>query len=134
MPPADLIASSPILIEQKDLAETVLDDRAREPIAQAAHTAVLELDAQVSWSKTQSVSFKFGGQGGQSTGARGYLVFSKRQLTQKSVTLGKGDRVTSIAGIATDVYLTEQFFGGHMHRKPKHEYWTFVDKEPSKVA
>lgn len=128
-----LIASSPVVIEQKDLDETVMNDRAREPVAQAARAVEIQLEAQVSWSKSQSKDFKFGGQGGQSTGARGYLVFSKKELTKKAVTLAKGDRVKTIAGIDVDVYLTEQFYAGHMKRKPRHEYWNFADKEPSKV-
>jgi len=52
----------------------------------------------------------------------------------RGVSLQEGDRVISMGGETTSVYLTEQFFAGHMERKPRHEYWEFEDKEPSKVA
>jgi hypothetical protein len=129
----DLIAPSPVIIEQRDLTETIFDEDTREPISQVSRGVEFEIDAQVSWSKTQSADFKFGGQGGQSTGSRGYLVFSVKELRHRGITLSKGDRVKSIAGIETDVYLKAQFYAGHMTRKPKHEYWDFENKEPSKV-
>lgn len=129
-----LISPADIVLSQTDKAATVYDDKAREPVKQVARQSEpIEMLAQISWAKSQSVTFKAGGQGGQSQGAKGYLVFSKRQLAEKGVTLRQGDRVTSIAGIAVDVYLTDEFHAGHFTGVPRHEYWNFADKEPAKT-
>lgn len=128
-----LIEKSPIVIEQRDLDSTVMDDLVREPIIQVERVSpVINLQAQVSWRRTERTEFTRGGQGGPSQGGEGYLVFLKAKIVKQGVTLAQGDKITSIAGEPVNLYLNERELAGHRGGKPTLELWDFTNYDPTK--
>jgi hypothetical protein len=126
------------VLQQKDTASTVYDDDAREPIAQVARAVVgttvttVELKAQASWNRALRTEWQGGGQGGVSEGADGYLVFRVGELEKKGITLQRGDRIISVAGRTTDLYLLEELPAAHLDGKSRTQHWDFEDYQPAK--
>ena len=129
---AKLISSVWVTISQKDVATTVMDDDAREPVKQARRTTDVKLKAQVSYSRTRGTSFFEGGQGGPSTDAAGHLVFLKKTLKKKGLTFVRGDRITSIGGKAKEHYFNKEEDAGHNDGTSGLEIWNFIDYDPLK--
>lgn len=137
-----LISPSPVIIEQRDVSSTVVNNRAREPIKQVRRKTAITIDAQISWGRSARVGFGGGGQAGVSIEASGYIVLRMRDLSERGVTLSRGDRVTHM-GLDEDgeplpaegggVYLTNKLYFGHISGSPAFVAWDFVDYEPAKV-
>lgn len=127
-----LIEPSPIVVEQLDRSSTIYDDDAREPIKQVRRTTAVTLEAQVSWTRNRRAAFKLGAQGGVLDEASGYLVFMRRDVAAAGVTLTRGDRITSIAGVAVDpvLYLIGEQRAGHLSGTANLEIWDFSDRRP----
>lgn len=128
-----LIEPSEIVVEQLDKASTVYDADAREPIKQVRRATAVTLEAQVSWTRNRRVAFKLGAQGGAQDEAGGYLVFLRRDVIAAGVTLQRGDRITSIAGVAVDppLFLTNEQRAGHLSGTANLEIWDFADRRPT---
>lgn len=128
-----LVQPVDVIIEQLNEGSTVYDENAREAIGQVARAAPITLSAQVSYSKTDGPSWKFGGQGGVSSDSLGRVAFMKRTLDAAGITLARGDRITSIAGNAQNLYLTEEKLAGHFSGVTNIIVWRFEDKRPGKL-
>ena len=129
-----LIEPSPVVIEQKDTGSTEYDELTREPIKQVSRLSEVCCSAQVSWGRSFDRSFAAGGQGGPTNDAAGYLVFEISELTEKCIVLKAGDRVKTIGGIASDVYLKRTTYAGHHKGRPWLVLWDFQDYAPQKEA
>lgn len=129
---AKLISPVWVVIEQKNVGTTVMDDDAREPVKQARRDISIKLKAQVSYSRTAGTSFFQGGQGGPSTDAKGHLVFLTKTLRKKGITFARGDRIITIGGKVVEHYFDEKERAGHNDGTPGLEVWEFTDYDPVK--
>ena len=127
-----LIEPRPIIIAQVNKGATIYDDDAREPVKQVRRAVPVQLEAQVSWTRNRRTSFNRGAQGGVQDSATGYLVFMRRDVAAAGVTLQRGDRITSIAGVAVNpvLYLIGEQRAGHLSGSANLEIWDFTDKRP----
>ena len=121
-----------VIIEQKDVASTVMDDDAREPIKQARRKTEIKIKAQVSYSTTTGTSFFQGGQGGPSGNTSGHLVFLTRILLKKGYVFVRGDRIKSIGGKSVEHYFDAKDLAGHNRGSSELEVWDFIDYDPLK--
>lgn len=128
-----LIEPSEIVIEQLDKESTIYDELSREPIKQVRRKTRVTLEAQVSWTRNQRVGFHEGGQGGAQNEATGYLVFMRRDVEDAGVTLQRGDRIVSIAGINLTplTFLTGEQRAGHLANNPNLAIWDMSDRRPT---
>lgn len=118
-----------VVIKQKLPAQTLMDDNAREPIKKVKRSEALNLRAQVVRSKFFSERFQEGGQGGPTDENRGYMIFDLSELATAGVTLQRGDKITSIGGVAMSAYLSKrEHFGVHQGRSTL-EVWDYEDRD-----
>lgn len=128
-----LIEPNDVVIEQCDGNISVFDANAREPVGQVMRADSVTLQAQVVVTQWSAPAWKLGGQGGVSEASAGHLAFLYRDLVAAGVTLRRGDRITSIAGDARNLYLTRRRLTGHLSGVTNVEVWDFEDKKPSKL-
>ena len=103
MPPVpNLIHPVTVQIEQIQKGSTFFDEDAREPIQEAARSAVIEVLGQPRWTSSEELSVK---RGGVVEGAAGYVLFRKVDLDAASVTLQINDRFKKIGNVDTDYYV-----------------------------
>lgn len=129
----NLLDPVPVTIVQGDVASTLYDEDAREPVQQLAHQTPVTLQGQVKWGAVEEVEME---RQGVAEGADGYVLFRKIDLDVKGVTLAKNDRFTQIGLVETDVYILKLQPMGHYTDQGGHTLvraW-FEDRTPAKVA
>ena len=103
MPPIpNLVHPVTVEIEQIQKASTFFDEDAREPLQQAARSAVIEVEGQPRWGSAEELD---AGPGGVIENAAGYVLFRKVDLDAASVTLQINDRFKKIGNVDTDYYV-----------------------------
>jgi len=106
----DLIHPIPVEINQIDKDSTEWDDNAREAVRTIARPAVIKLSAQVSWSiKDDPNPEKMG----ISEEARGYLLFLRKDLLNRSITISRGDKISKIGHDTVELYVLGLTPAGH---------------------
>ena len=119
-----------VVISQRNVAApgSMLND-AREPVKQAARSASVTLMCQVQWGKRAD---PVPHEGGPREESNGYIIVLRKDLTAAGVTLRRGDRITSVGGVATDLYLDANEPCMHYHGSPQGEMWQFQDRQPTR--
>lgn len=106
----NLIHPIPVEIEQIDKENTFYDESAREPVKTVARKQKITLSAQVSWGEKDEPSPD---KAGVIETSRGYLLFSLAELSQKGITLQRGDRITKIGAMSLDLEIMSTQPAGH---------------------
>lgn len=131
MPIPNLIHPVPIVIEPIDKPNTEYDEDFREPIQLVARKATKTVPGQVMWSVDKRIQYT---RGGNRYDADGYVLFRYVDLVKEGVTLSISDRLVSIGGLTTNVYI--QYFQplGHYPDTggPTIVKAFFSDKDPAK--
>jgi len=128
-----LIDPDEVVVEQVDTTSTRYDPDTREPIGLVRRVTSVTLSAQVVFGSTRRTAFRGGGQGGAHNEATGRIVLLRREVDALGVTLRRGDKITSIAGVALSppVFLLAERRAGHLSNVANLLIWDFVDKAPA---
>lgn len=99
----NLIHPIPIRIEPSEPETTgLLDPDAREPVLGVRGGASWTIDAQIAYDLRNPPSFEIGG---VRITATGFVVVRTADLAARSKTISCGDRIASIGGTTTDLYV-----------------------------
>ncbi|MFA5122971.1 hypothetical protein [Zavarzinia sp.] len=109
MPLPNLIHPVEIVLSRKDNAATVFDPHAREPVREVARQADLRIDAQVSYNPRGPEYDQIG----PAEKVTGYLLMLQEDLADRSYIPKRGDRITSVEGEVTSLWITHVFNAGH---------------------
>jgi len=98
-----------IVINQRDTAQTFVDSDFGQPVGAEERLSAITLQGQANWhygGRTERLSRTLTGDAADSSG---HVVFRTTDLDDASptVTLSKGDRITSIAGYSHDLEIVE---------------------------
>ncbi len=88
----DLIHPIPVKLKLKREDETLWDNESREPIGNIAGDPTDGLVAQVSWKSAEIIA----DEQGSVERMDGYLLFLRKDLKEKEITINEGDRILSV--------------------------------------
>lgn len=103
MPTPNLIHPVSVVIERRNLVDTIYDEDAREPVRQATRTAEITINAQILWDYHSDPKSE---DAGLDLGESGYILVRMVDLQAASVSLGFGDRITKIGTLGVELYIT----------------------------
>ena len=121
-----------IEIQQISKAETYYDPDTREPIQQAVRSATIVLPGQPRIRSGDEL--KMSSRGGDRPESEGYVLFRKRDLDAKGVTLQINDRITKIGHLEQQLYIDRLEWIGQLqdYNGPTLLKAWYVDRRPSK--
>lgn len=97
-----------IVVDQRSVATTAIDPDFDEPLGAAARGASITLRGQVNYGSASGHHERLvRSRTGDEAASSGHLLFRKKDLDDAGVTIGKGDRVSSIAGVSVDLEIIE---------------------------
>lgn len=105
-----LIHPVDVELEQQDAGSTHYDRDAREPVQRVARKIKVTVPGQVKWGAFQDVDDY---EAGPISDASGYVLFRYVDLTARSATVNKGDRITKIGQQERDLYINRLMPVGH---------------------
>lgn len=110
MPNPNLIHPIPVIVEQRDLSQTIYDEDTREPIRQVVRKAEITINAQILWDFHGDPNATTGG---LELGETGYILAKISELSAAGVSLAFGDRIKKIGDLVVELYITRTRPMGH---------------------
>jgi hypothetical protein len=132
MPMPNLLHPVDVSIQTQSTNSTQYDEDLREPIQQTVKTVAQTVDGQVKWANSEEIKVTIGG---VQKKADGYVLFRYIDLESAAtpITLKVNDRIISIDGENTDVYVMKLIPCGHYPGLGKTMVKAFFeDRQPSK--
>lgn len=120
-------------IQPANRAGAHYDRDAREPMRSVARATTITLPVQVHYNSIAEPSW---GDTGATSATEGYLLARYCDLTARSYTPRRGDRVTALGHVATELYLSMKEGAGHYPDQDGASLIKlhFTDRRPSAVA
>lgn len=103
MPIPNLLHPVTVVLRQKALADTAMDEDAREPIQVVERDDAVNIQGQPRF-KSLGMTASYH-PGGVQVATEGYVLFRYVDLRAQSITLAHGDRITNIGNIECDIYI-----------------------------
>lgn len=110
MPEPNLIHPVDIVLEQRDLSNTLFDEDTREPIRQVERVTQTTIQGQVLWDFHEDPKVT---SAGLELGERGYILVKLADMSVLGITLKQGDRIVSVGGVTVDLYVSRLRPMGH---------------------
>lgn len=111
MPTPRLLHPVPVIIQQLDKANTLMDDDFREPIQHSARQANVTLQGQHRERRHGEMEIKT--RDGLTISVDGYVLFRYVDLAAAGITLAENDRFVKIGNKTKDVYIVAFQDEGH---------------------
>lgn len=104
MPPNPrLLHPVPVIIEVRDLSQTIFDDDAREPVRQVERSTAVTVNAQILWDFRNDPKPL---EGGLEYLESGYILVKLTEIRALGLDFKFGDRITKIGDLDTELYIT----------------------------
>lgn len=102
-----------IIFEREDQTKTRYDHRRRTPINVVARKQSFTIEGQVVWSVSQAESAPEMSQAGETERDLGYVLLRTMDLTAQGQSVKKDDKISSIAGMPQEFFVTRLQYGSH---------------------
>lgn len=132
MPMPNLLHPVPVSIQTHNTSSTQYDEDFREPVQQTVKSSSQTVEGQVKWANSEEIKVTIGG---VQKKADGYVLFRYIDLSAAAtpITLKVNDRLISIDGENTDVYIMKLTPCGHYPGLGKTMVKAFFeDRQPAK--
>jgi hypothetical protein len=131
-PPPQLIGAVEVEVQPANRAATPYDRDAREPLRTVRAGATVAIKAQVYYDTRTEPDMP---EVGAAEVVQGHLTVRVKDLADKGWTPKRGDRLVKVAGVACNLYVTQDQPGGHWSADgPSLRRVHFTDRRPSAQA